>query len=57
MAGTPQRRKEQTFSSKERRLDLSDILNVKLNRRLKGNDASGINPQHLAHCQFALILS
>ena len=54
-ARPPQRRKEQTFTAKQRRLDVADVLNVVIHARLKRHDATGIRPQNLAGTEVTLV--
>src|SRR6185436_7370879 len=52
MTWPAQRGEKQTFTTKQGRLDLANVLDVELNGGLKGNDAAGVYPQHLARAEL-----
>ena len=47
-AGAAQRGEEQSFAAEQRRLDLADVLNVVVDRRLKRDDAAGVDANRLS---------
>jgi hypothetical protein len=54
MARPAQRGEEQTFATKERGLDLADVLDVVMHAGLEADDAARIDAQHLARSKLPL---